>query len=143
MDFDFGQVSELLGSMSEEELQNLQEAAQSLFSQLGGEEDAPGSAAPSGFGGFGFDTGGSGAGKFGSSADGKSGGFTGGMFTPELLAQLTQIMGRMNTRDPRTDLILALRPHLSRRRQKRAEQAVQMMRMLDLLPALQGAMKNA
>ena len=120
MDFDFGQVSELLGSMSEEELHNLQEAAQSLFSQLGGEDDAQPQAPSPGFGG---------------GAD--------GMFTPELLAQLTQIMGRMNTRDPRTDLILALRPHLSRRRQRRAEQAVQMMKMLDLLPALQGAMKNA
>jgi len=133
MDFDFGQVSELLGSMSEEELNNLQEAAQSLFSQLGAEGDGgqesgkppPGGADASGgadaFGGFGG---------------------AAGMFTPELLAKLTQIMGRMHTHDPRTDLILALRPHLSRRRQKRAEQAVQMMKMLDLLPALQGAMHN-
>jgi hypothetical protein len=127
MDFDFGQVSELLGSMSEEELQNLQEAAQSLFSQLGGEDGAQDGAPPSGPGGpGGFDTGAFGA----------------GMFSPELLAQLTRIMGRMNTRDPRTDLILALRPHLSRRRQRRAEQAVQMMRMLDLLPALQNAMRK-
>ena len=125
MDFDFGQVSELLGSMSEEELNNLQEAAQSLFSQLGGESDnaekenAQASSAP------GFDA------------------FGAGMFTPELLAQLTKIMGSMNARDPRTDLILALRPHLSRRRQKRAEQAVQMMKMLDLLPALQSTMRNS
>jgi len=134
MDFDFGQVSELLGSMSEEELQNLQEAAQSLFSQLGGEEGAQGEAPPPGANGFGgFDAG----------AFGGSGGAGAGMFTPELLARLTKIMGSMNTRDPRTDLILALRPHLSRRRQKRAEQAVQMMRMLDLLPALQGAMRNS
>ena len=137
MDFDFGQVSELLGSMSEEELQNLQEAAQSLFSQLGGEEDggAPSSNAGgfAGFGGF--------VGQSGADASGGAGAFGG--FSPELLAQLTKIMGSMNSRDPRTDLILALRPHLSRRRQKRAEQAVQMMRMLDLLPALQGAMKNA
>jgi len=127
MDFDFGQVSELLGSMSEEELQNLQEAAQSLFSQLGGEkEDKAQEPKPGPGGAFGdADSGGSAA-----------------VFTPELLAKLSQIMGRMNTRDPRTDLILALRPHLSRRRQKRAEQAVQMMKMLDLLPALQGAMKG-
>ena len=129
MDFDFGQVSELLGSMSEEELQNLQEAAQSLFSQMGGDGGAPESeGAP-------FEEASSGTGGFG--------GFGAGMFTPELLAQLSKIMGSMNARDPRTDLILALRPHLSRRRQKRAEQAVQMMKMLDLLPALQGAMRNA
>ena len=120
MDFDFGQVSELLGSMSEEELQNLQEAAQSLFSQLGGEQEGPEPPPAPG-----------------------SGDAFGGMFTPELLAKLTQVMGKMNTRDPRTDLILALRPHLSRRRQKRAEQAVQMMRMLELLPSLQNVMHNA
>ena len=128
MDFDFGQIGDLLGGMSEEELHNLQEAAQSLFSQLGGEgtEGAQESAEPSPSGsGGGFE------------------GFGAGMFTPELLAKLTQIMGRTHARDPRTDLILALRPHLSRRRQKRAEQAVQMMKMLDLLPALQGAMHNA
>jgi len=127
MDFDFGQVSEMLGSMSEEELQNLQEAAQSLFSQLGGENDekAQENAGPSP----------AGAGGFGDI-------FGAGGLSPELLGKLTQIMGRMNTHDPRTDLILALRPHLSRRRQKRAEQAVQMMKMLDLLPALQGAMRG-
>ena len=130
MDFDFGQVSELLGSMSEEELQNLQEAAQSLFSQLGGENaNAQESAPPSGSGGF--------------DANAFGGGFGSGGFSPELLARLTKVMGSMNTRDPRTDLILALRPHLSRRRQRRAEQAVQMMKMLDLLPALQSTMRNS
>jgi len=125
MDFDFGQVSELLGSMSEEELHNLQEAAQSLFSQFGGEGGAQENAEPSP-----------------TESGGPGDAFGSGMFTPELLAQLTQIMGRMHARDPRTDLILALRPHLSRHRQRRAEQAVQMMKMLDLLPALQGAMRG-
>lgn len=125
MDLDFSQISEMLGNMSEEELQNLQDAAQSLFSSFGGEEQQ-GEAPPqerqqqsSQSGASGFDT----------------------MFTPELLSQLSQIMQRMNGRDPRTDLILALKPHLSRRRQHRAEQAVQMMKMLELLPALQGAMR--
>jgi len=62
------------------------------------------------------------------------------MFTPEMLAKLSKMMQRMNGRDPRTDLILALRPHLSRRRQQRAEQAIQMMKMLTMLPALQETM---
>ena len=61
------------------------------------------------------------------------------MFTPEMLAKLTALMQHMNRRDPRTDLILALKPHLSPRRRQRAEQAVQMMKMLELLPALQEA----
>ena len=125
MDLDFGQISEMLGSMSEDEMQNLQDAAQELFSQLGGpepptDEDAYGSR---------FD-------------EGSGGGSSGGMgFNPALLAMLSQLMQRMNSRDARTDLILALKPHLSRRRQHRAEQAVQMLKMLDLLPTLQEAFK--
>ncbi|MDR3313214.1 MAG: hypothetical protein LBS96_02010 [Oscillospiraceae bacterium] len=125
MDFDFDQISDMLGNMSEEELHNLQEAAQSLFGAFGGgEPEEPPGAPPGGqqqnapgggFGGF--------------------GGF-GDMFTPELLAQLSRLMQRMNGHDPRSDLILALKPHLSRKRQRRAEQAVQMMKMMDLLPAL-------
>lgn len=130
MDFDFEQISDLLGSMSEEDLQNLQDTAQSLFSQFGG-DDTQNAAGQTEAGSFGGDDG----------FSGTSGG-TGFDFSPELLARLTQIMGRMNKRDPRTDLILALRPHLSRRRQHRAEQAAQMMKMLDLLPALQETMQN-
>ncbi len=125
MDFDFEQVSSLLGSMSEDELQNLQEAAQSLFSQFGG------------------DNGDNGSGQQQSQPPPADSGFGAGMFTPELLAQLSQIMGNMHKRDPRTDLILALRPHLSRRRQHRAEQAIQMMKMLDLLPTLQATMQGS
>ena len=120
MDFDFDQISEMLGSMSEEEMQNLQDAAQSLFSSFGGAGDA-GPEEPR-------------------QQSGYDGGF-GSMFTPEMLARLSQIMQRMNVRDPRTDLILALKPHLSRRRQHRCEQAVQMMKMLELLPTLQEAMR--
>lgn len=119
MDLDFSQISEMLGNMSEDELQNLQDAAQSLFSSFGGEE--PYGETRHQQAGFGGDF--------------------GAMFTPELLGKLSQIMQRMNGRDPRTDLILALKPHLSRRRQHRAEQAVQMMKMMELMPTLQEAMK--
>ena len=121
MDFDFDQISDMLGSMSEDELQNLQDAAQSLFSSFGAGEEAGGSQA-AGFGG-------------------QSAGDAGGMFTPELLAKLSRMMSRMNGRDHRTDLILALKPHLSRRRQQRADQAIQMVKMITLLPALQETMK--
>jgi len=125
MEFDFDQVSDMLGNMSEEELENLQAAAQSLFSSFGSDEQEPSDHrqdSGSNFGG------------------GSDGGF-GSMFTPEMLAKLSQLMQRMNCRDPRTDLIMALKPHLSHRRQHRAEQAVQMMKMLELLPTLQEAMK--
>jgi len=129
MDFDFNQIGEMLGGMSEEELQNLQDAAASLFSSFGEGQPSDGHDGRSGPEPQGQASGG-----------GFDGGF-GSMFTPELLARLSQMMQRMNGRDPRTDLILALKPHLSQRRQHRAEQAVQMMKMLELMPALQDAMK--
>ena len=122
MEIDFSQVSELLGGMSDEELRNLQDAAQSLFASYGGPEPEP-EPEPARQQGFGQDGG------------------MGAMFTPEMLAKLSRMMRGMNRSDPRTDLILALRPHLSRPRQRRAEQAVQMMKMLELLPTLQEAMR--
>jgi len=131
VDLDFSQISDMLGNMSEDELQNLQEAAQSLFSSFGGEMP----------GGDDSQCGGSPYQERGPhSANGYTQDF-GAMFTPELLGRLSQIMQRMNSRDPRTDLILALKPHLSRRRRHRAEQAVQMMKMMELLPTLQEAMR--
>ena len=121
MDFDFDQISDMLGSMSEDDMQSLQDAAQQLFGAFGEAGDEPHD---------GFD-------------EGLGGGFDGGLggITPEMLAKISQLMGRMNSRDSRTDLIMALKPHLSRRRQHRAEQAVQMMRMMEMLPTLQDAMK--
>ena len=130
MDLDFSQISDMLGNMSEEELQNLQEAAQSLFSSFGG--DMPGG-----------DSDGDGS-PYQERKQQPAGGYAqdfGAMFTPELLGRLSQIMQRMNARDPRTDLILALKPHLSHRRRHRAEQAVQMMKMMELLPTLQAAVR--
>ncbi|MDR2525402.1 MAG: hypothetical protein LBC83_04305 [Oscillospiraceae bacterium] len=138
MEFDFDQVSQLLGSMSEEELQNLQEAAQSLFGSLGEPPEEPPQEEPlyqkkerRGYsGGAGNNQPGGGFGDFSS------------MFTPEMLAKLAVLMQKMNGRDKRSDLILALKPHLSHQRQHRAEQAVQMMKMMDLLPLLRETMRS-
>ena len=135
MDLDFSQISDMLGNMSEDELQNLQEAAQSLFSSFGGDTSGGDSY---GDGSQGEDS------PYQEHNQRSANGYTqdfGAMFTPELLGRLSQIMQRMNSRDPRTDLILALKPHLSRRRRHRAEQAVQMMKMMELLPTLQEAMR--
>jgi hypothetical protein len=120
VDFDFDQISSMLGSMSEEEMKNLQEAAQSLFGAFGGE--GTGAAPPA-------------------HEQAPQGEDFASMLTPELLAKLSHLMGHMNRSDPRSELILALKPHLSRKRQKRAEQAVQMMKLFALLPMLQDAMK--
>lgn len=119
---DFDQISSMLGSMSDDDLQNLQDAAQSLFASYG-------------------QTGGESTQQQEDSYDSFDSHSAGNMFTPEMLARLSAMMQRMHTRDPRTDLIMALKPHLSRSRQQRADQAAQMMKMFALLPELQHVMK--
>ena len=121
MDFDFGQISELLENMSPEEMENLQQMAHSMFSQFGAEEQPPPEPEHTDHG------------------PSPGGGFN---IPPELLAKLAQLMGQMNRRDPRTDLIPALKPHLSQHRRQRADQAAQMIKMLELLPTLQEAFRG-
>ena len=57
---------------------------------------------------------------------------------PELLRKMTRVMHAMQSqKDERATLINALKPYLSEPRQKRAEEAMQFLRMLDILPMLQ------
>lgn len=49
---------------------------------------------------------------------------------------LQKIMGGLKERDKNTDLILALKPLLRPERQARADQAVKLMKLISLLPAL-------
>lgn len=69
----------------------------------------------------------------------------GGMFggiSPAMLQKISSLMGKMNQKDSRSDLIYALKPHLSPAKRKRADEAVQLMRMMELLPTLQQAMQD-
>ncbi len=52
------------------------------------------------------------------------------------LAGLQQAFSKMNTEDDTTRLIRALRPHLRPERQKRADEAIRMLRLFSLLPVL-------
>lgn len=56
----------------------------------------------------------------------------------ELLSKLTSVMAAMNRRDPRSDLIAALKPLLSEKRRQRADSAARIIKLLDLLPILNG-----
>ena len=57
---------------------------------------------------------------------------------PELLRKMTRVMHAMQSQqDDRSALIRALKPYLSAPRQKRADEAMQLLRMLDILPMLQ------
>jgi len=56
---------------------------------------------------------------------------------PGMLEKLSRMMGAMGQKDRRSDLILALKPYLSAERRKRADEALQLVRLMELLPLLQ------
>lgn len=73
----------------------------------------------------------------------KSGGmpdFTDILGNARMIAKISSLMGAMNKSDDRTRLIEALKPLLSEKRRKRADEAMQMMKLFEILPALSGLM---
>ena len=102
MDYSIDNISELLGSLSDEEFRSLRDTAQSL---LGGAE-TPRAETDAGI-------------------------------DPEMLAKLGRVMRAVRQgSDARSQLIGALKPYLSEPRRKRADEVMQMLRMLDVLPML-------
>jgi hypothetical protein len=57
-------------------------------------------------------------------------------FDPDLLLKMQGAFELMKKHDPRVDLLAALRPHLSGSRQKSVDEAVNILRILSLLPLL-------
>ena len=56
---------------------------------------------------------------------------------PKMIGKLTKIMGAMNgDSGRRCKLIEALKPNLSPERQKRADQAIQILKLLEILPLI-------
>lgn len=53
-----------------------------------------------------------------------------------MMAKISSIMGMMNKRDSRAELIVALKPLLSEKRRKRADDAMQMLRLFEILPMM-------
>ncbi len=54
------------------------------------------------------------------------------------LTGLLPLLGNLNSEDNNTALLRALRPHLHGEREHRVEEAIQMMKMMKLLPLLSG-----
>ncbi len=54
----------------------------------------------------------------------------------QMMAKLTQVMGAMNKKDARSELIRALKPLLSEKRRKRADEAMQLLRLFEILPLI-------
>lgn len=101
-------INDILSSLTDEDMENLRSAAESLFSS----QD-------------------SGEAQGGSSPD-----FADMLGNAQMIAKISSLMGAMNKKDDRTRLIEALKPLLSEKRRKRADEAMQMMKLFELLPAL-------
>ena len=101
-------ISSLLGSLSEQDIQKLQQTAAAFF---GGTENAQSPPQPQ------------------PTAPAIPG------FTPELLAQAAKISSALSQKDARSDFILALKPLLTPERQKKADAAAMMVRLFSLFGA--------
>lgn len=60
------------------------------------------------------------------------------MALPDLsvLSRLAPLLGELSRRDERADFIAALKPLLSEERQKRADDAIKIIRLVSVLPLL-------
>lgn len=106
MDNIMDNISELLGSMSDDEFNALKETAQNLFSQS--EPQVQNTQPNSDF-----------------------------AISPDMIAKISKVMSLMNKKgDGRDQLISALKPYLSTSRQKKADEAMQFLRLMDILPLI-------
>ena len=106
-------INDIISSLTDEDIENLKAAAASMFSREdGGEEEK------------------------GADSDYSMPDFSSILGNAQMIAKLSSIMGAMNKKDDRTRLIEALKPLLSEKRRKRADEAMQMMKLFDLLPMI-------
>lgn len=98
-------LSDIISSLSEEDISNLKEAAQSIF----GNEQKTDEASPL--------------------PDLSS-------LDPKMLGKITSVMSALNKKDSRVELISALKPFLSSNRQVKADEAVKIIKLLELIPIL-------
>lgn len=105
-DFNLDALGDILGSLSEEDFKNISAFAQSFSNES---SDNQNEAQENGQGGFNLD--------------------------PEMLIRLMSLFEKLNSNrnDPRCNLIYALKPLLSPPRQKKADQAIEMMKIFSLL----------
>lgn len=65
-----------------------------------------------------------------------SGGMPDMPFDPAMILNMKRAFDMMRTDDPRITLLLALKPNLSEDRRRRVDEAVQLMRLIHLIPLL-------
>ncbi len=108
-------INDIISGLSQEDIENLREMAENMFSQDEPEQknSGSGSAMPD---------------------------FSSILGNAQLLSKMTSVMNAMNKKDDRTRLIEALKPLLSEKRRKKADEAMQMMKLFDLLPLINDIM---
>lgn len=112
MDMNMDNINEILSSLTDEDMENLRSAAENLFSS----EEKTERKESFGFGGM---------------PD-----LSNILGNARLMSGITSIMGAMNKTDSRTRLIEALKPLLSENRRRKADEAMQMMKLFELLPMI-------
>lgn len=63
-------------------------------------------------------------------------------FDDNTVNKILSVMGKINKEDNRTRLISDLKPLLSAERQKKADDAIKFLQMIDMLPLLRGMFGN-
>jgi len=100
-------INDILSSLSDEDMENPRAAAENLFSSQ--EKEEKNASMPN---------------------------FSDILGNAQMMAKISSLMGAMNKKDDRTRLIEALKPLLSERRRRKADEAMQMMKLFELLPTL-------
>ena len=60
----------------------------------------------------------------------------------KMMSKIMSVMGQFNKQDNRTRLIMDLKPLLNTERQKRADEAVRFLQLMEFLPLLGGMFSN-
>lgn len=110
----FENLQDILSSMSESDMENLSSLAAELFS----------------------------SGEGASKAEQKKKEDTAPGFDFESISRIMGVIGKLNSqpKDPGCELLSALKPMLSSKRQKKADEAISMLRLISLLPLIGEAM---
>lgn len=104
-------IADILSSLSAEDMENLKSTAESIFGSQQTKEKQEEST------NNGFDI--------------------GSMLDPAMFAKMAQIIGALNSDGgKRCKLIEALKPNLSAKRRKKADEAMQILKLLELLPMI-------
>ncbi len=107
-------INDIISSLTDEDIENLKAAAANFFGNL--QEEGTKKEKPS--------------------ADNGMPDLSQLLGNAQMMAKLSSIMGAMNKKDSRAALIEALKPLLSEKRRRRADDAMQMIKLFDVLPQI-------